>query len=219
MAHSSISSKPNMYYGGSNFQNSYGYSNNSSNSNYTNNLKKSPVRLANKSPIKSKTDEYNFGAELDYDLNPVSSSNTNNQYSNGLDFGPTSETRLKNPTQNSNKRRSARRFLEENNDIFSGSSNVNNNSPPKGPQFQFGNNDFRGIGGNDDFGSFNYNKPSSNSSNTNNFGGEFVSRRGGKSTFMDDNMMVGDNNYGFNKKRSENSNSVLFGMESRRGHK
>ncbi len=167
-----------------------------------------------------KDDGFQFGNDLDFDISPNQSSNSNSNFTNDLDFGPTSEIRLKDKPVNNNRKRSARRFLENNDAVFGGSSisTNKNTSPIANSQFQFDNRDFRNKANDDLLGGLNnYNKPISNSIMG---AGDFQSRRGGagiKAKLDDNDMMIGDSNYGINKKKSENT--ILFGMESRRGHK
>ena len=223
----SNNSYSNNSYSNNNYSNN-SYANNNfsspsySNQGYTNKIKSnSPLQKNNAGSNSIKDDGFQFGTDLDFDINP--SQNGGGNFVNDLDFGPSSDKPLKEKTTNSRRERSARRFLENNDAVFGGPSsmatnNTKSNNPISGSQFQFENRDYR-LKGNDDIlgGGFgNFNKPSSNSIIG---ASDFPSRRGGGKARFDesDNMMVGDNNFGYTKKKSENT--VLFGMESRRGHK
>lgn len=194
------------YGGSSNYPSSSNYSNsNYSNSNYNKYNSSSPSKVSNQ-PVKVK-DEIQFGGDLDFDLTPQQN---NSGFSNGLDFGANANVNLKEKSTNNSRRRSARKFLEENdNMVFANKGSTSNNNPASSSSnldYQFNNRD------NDIFNNYSHSNPRS-------FGSDFGSRRamGGVSS---GNMMVGDSSYGGNKggmKKSENS--VLFGMESRRGHK
>ncbi|MCQ2817186.1 MAG: hypothetical protein MJ252_07965, partial [archaeon] len=145
-----------------------------------------------------KKDTFKVNKDFDFDSLLDEPQDSKGKFNNDLDFDTNKMSQMSmKPIINSNnsrRMRSARKFLEENNDMdFTSQKNMSvNPSMGSGSNYHFGGN----SGGSSFQPSFN--QPS-------------MGRRG------NDNMMIGDSNYGIGRTEDKpNGNSVLFGMASRR---
>lgn len=219
-------SNPSSYFPNSN------YGENSSSSNYNNSGSYNPSsnfggnsfggrgNNSSSSPIKAKNEGFKkINNDFDFDsLVDEPPSEGKNQYANDLDFesNKMSQKPLKPNINNGNRMRSARKFLEENNDMDFGINKsksvmpeINQGSNSGASNYHFGvNSEFQGFtGGVYQPQGFNHRIG----------GSEFDFGRRGQNNSNND-MMIGDNNYGArNDNKGINSGSTgLFGTSSRR---
>lgn len=221
---SNASSNPSSFFansGGYNASSNFGANSNSS-SNYVGSSFKagrsnySPTNDISSSPVKSKNEGYKPKTDFDFDsLLDEQPQDGKNQYTNDLDFetNKISQKPLNQNANNGSRMRSARRFLEENNDMDFGIQKSKSTIPDlnqgmgSGSNYHFGrNNEFQGFTG----GMY---QPQG--SNLRMGASEFDFGRRGQ---VNDNMMIGGSDYGIrNDNKGISSGSTgLFGSSSRR---